>query len=56
VNGGFVSGVLTVTAMVAEFSTKSPAKLVPLLKDLLFVMPFHSMRSDLRKALTNPKG
>src|SRR5260370_5115581 len=56
VKGGFVSGVLTVKAMVAEFSTKSPAKLVPLLKDLFFVMPFHSMRSDFRKAFTNPKG
>ena len=56
VNGGLVGGVVTVSSMVAEFSTKSPLKVAPLVKDRRLPMPFHRMRSDWSAALTRPKG
>jgi hypothetical protein len=59
VNGGWVAGVLVVTAIVAEVSKKSPPNLLVgsvLLKDKKdLVMPLHSTRSDSTTAPTNPK-
>lgn len=57
-NGGSVAGVVVVTAIVAEVWKKSPANFSAVLekgeKDA--VMPLHSIRSDLTKAPTSPKG
>jgi len=57
VKGGFVAGVVTVTAMGAStFWMKLPRNVLPLLNVQSLVKPLHWIRSDRTKALTNPSG